>query len=153
MARYTRHNQKEAIILGTPELQAKHTIVPKLRNMWDYHAKVIDGCELDKLLMEGKINPSAHNTLDRFAAILHRSGFLKSHSIDWANPGGQIDPSLSAAKKSQSVLKMVKIMEYLDRKAGRQARMSVVNMIILDQHSDLIHVNAVVSALDDYFSS
>jgi hypothetical protein len=144
--------QKETVVLGTPEFQTKYTIVPKLRNLWDYHAKVIDGSELDRLLIEEIVTPSQHNTLERFAAILNRAGYARYSSIDLSG-SGHFDPSHAAEKKSKSMLRIVKILEYVDKKAGKKARMDMVNMLTVDskvQSTD--HIKSVVNALEIYFS-
>lgn len=154
MKKVTQHTAKEPIILGTQEFQAKYTIVPKLRNLWDYHAKVMDGCELDSMLLVNKITTPQYNTLGRFAAILHRAGYATIKSVDLSSPGGQIDQSRAADKKSKQMMRLVKMMTYLDNNAGKRERLNVINMIILDTPiKDINHLNKMVVALDEYFSS
>lgn len=122
--------------------------------MWDYHAQVMDGCELDSMLLNNIITTPQYNTLGRFAAILHRAGYATIKSVDLSSPGGQIDQSRAADKKSKQMMRLVKLMTYLDDNAGRQARLVVINMIILDTPiKDIKHLNKMVISLDGYFSS
>ncbi len=135
------------------EFQKKYTIVPKLRNLWDYHAKVMDGCELDSMLTTKKINITQHNTLERFAAILYRAGYGKISSVNLMSSGGQSDHSYAADKKSKKIMRLVKMMDYLDRNIGRSPRNDVINMIIMDTPiNDIKNVTKMVNALDDYFT-
>ncbi len=153
MAKKNTPPTRKAIYLGTPELQNRYTIVPKLRNLWEYHAKVIDGCELDSMLIEGKINHSQHNTLERFSAILHRAGYAKIGSVDLSNASVKLDPSYVADKKSKAMMRIVKMMNYIEKEAGRVPRLSVINMIVTDTPiQDIKHLHKVVNALENYFS-
>jgi len=145
---------KEPIILGTQEFQTKYTIVPKLRDLWNYHAQVMDGCELDSMLLSNTISTTDYNTLGRFAAILHRAGYATIKSVDLSSAGGQIDQSRAADKKSKQMMRLVKMMNYLDDNAGKVARLNVINMIILDVPiQNMKHLTRMVYVLDEYFSS
>ncbi len=113
----------------------------------------MDGCELDSMLLINMITTPQYNTLGRFAAILHRSGYATIKGVDLSSPGGQVDQSRAADKKSRQMMRLVKMMTYLDDNAGRQARRVVINMIILDTPiKDINYLNKMVKALDEYFS-
>ena len=67
---------------GTKELARHFTIVPKLSDPTTFTGKVMDGSEIDTLLLHDVITTMQHSTLCTLAKRLHGFGFVGLKSPD-----------------------------------------------------------------------
>lgn len=124
--------KKEAIDIGTSELSHHFTIVPKLtRGSYGLNGRVMDETEIDRLLLEERINPNEHSTLEAFLNKLHRVGFVGLKSPSYDSPI-HADPSVIGDKRANSVLGITKLIKKLDASIGRTRRMALVNLVVMD---------------------
>lgn len=140
--------------MGTPELARRLTVVPKLVNPTTYAGKVIDGSEIDRLLMADAITPAQHATLGLLAKKLHGYGFYALKSPDYASRV-HADATAVAEKKAESLRGAVHLIEKMDRHKdiGRYRRKKLINLVLLDApYEEVEELQTAVFALDNLFS-
>lgn len=147
-------SKPDPVDLGTVELQSKHRIVPRLRGKFEYHAKVLDSSEIDRMLMLQLLTPTEHDTLERFHEALRKGGFMKIRSIDWTDPIVQSDPSHIADRHAHALIMVVKMLKYLDEKTNSSFRKQLVDLVLLDQPliASKGDLRRGVRAIDKFFS-
>ena len=152
-----RRRKTDAMDMGTPELARKFTVVPKLSSPTETSMKVLDGNEIDRLLLHDLITPAQHGTLNNLARRLHSFGFIGLKSPDYASRI-HADAELVADKKAETIRGAVSLIKKMDGhpSIGRGRREKLVNMVVHDapwgklrhQVEDLHHC---IRALDDIF--
>lgn len=145
-------SKKEAIDFGTPERQSKATIVPCLYSRsYDYHARVMDGTEIDRMLMRGGITPNEHNTLERFSEELRRAGYLSIRSIDLSDPIQSSDPSHLADRKAGKLVRVVMLIRAIDQAVSRKERDALIDLCLMDREVKIPSLFKAVRAIDNFF--
>lgn len=118
---------------GTTELSKRFKIVPKLtRGSYGLNGKVMDETEIDRLLLEDRIDPNEHSTLEMFLARLHKIGYIGLKSPSYDSPI-HADPSGVGDKKANAVRGIIKLMAGLDRSVGNEKRRALINLVTQDE--------------------
>jgi hypothetical protein len=136
---------------GTPELARRFSVIPKLSLSNGYSGRVVDDTEIDRLLVRDEINSLQHSLLVALLKLLRDASFggLKSpdlNSVFAADPVGMAD------RKAKAVYKMVNFTKALDRRAGRPARIALINLVLLDVPWDCpTSLADAILALQDIF--
>ncbi len=115
---------KEPRDYGTPELARQFTVVPKLSGPTITTMKVVDDCEIDRLLLRDEITANEHGTLEGFMRRLHKMGFVGIRSPNYESPI-HADPSLVGDKRAASVRGMVRIFKRLNDRIGQSRRQAL----------------------------
>lgn len=124
--------KKETVDIGTSEISERLTVVPKLtRGQYGFNAKVVDETEIDRLLLEDIITTDHHSTLENFLGRLHRVGFVGLKSPAYDSPV-HADPSVVGDKKAHAIRGVVKLFAKMDSAMGKERRISLVNLVLLD---------------------
>lgn len=144
---------------GTKELSRHFRIVPKLTDPSTMAGRVMDGDEVDRLLLIDAIDTMQHATLRTLQKRLHGFGFVGMRSPDYSSPI-HADATAVGDKKAETIRGAVHLFERLDKHPhiGMHRRKKVVNLVIQDapwgdkrhQYEELHHV---IRALDDIFIS
>lgn len=147
---------KRVVDFGTAERQDHGTIVPALYrdgSSYDYHAKVMDATQIDRLLMDGKITPNQHNTLERFSEELRKAGFMSIRTIDLSDPIQSSDPAHIADRKAAKLVKIVLIFKELEKVLTHKERDLLVDMCLTDRSPEgfLPLIGKAVKVIDDFF--
>lgn len=146
--------ETQPLDMGTPQLQRRFTVVPKYSDPTTLTAKILDGSEVDRLLLKDAIDPVQHGTLNTLTKKMHAFGFigLKSPSYDGAI---HADPAQVSAKKAELMRGAVSLIDRMDRhpKIGRALRTRLINLALYDKPwgSDLVNLTEAVKGLDDLF--
>ena len=136
---------------GTPELARRFSVVPKLSLSNGYSGKVVDDTEIDRLLVRDEINSLQHSLLVALLKLLRDASFggLKSPDL---NSVYAADPVGMAERKAKAVHRMVNFTKALDYRAGRPARIALINLVLLDIPWDCpTSLDAAILALQDIF--
>lgn len=139
---------------GTPEMARRFTMVPRLSDPTTTTMKVIDGTELDKLLMLDVITTTQHATMLTLEKRLHGYGFMGVKSPDYSSPI-HADAGAVSDKKAEKLRGAVHLVEKMDRHKdiGRHRRKKLVNLVLLDAPwgQKLDDLQVCIRALDDIF--
>lgn len=141
----------KAVDFGTPELARRFTVVPKLtRGLYGYNGKVVDGSEIDRLLLRDWITVNQHATLEGLLRRLHKASFVGVKSPTYDSPV-QADPATVGDRRAHALRSMVKIFRRLDDKAGAEKRKALVDLVLLDVpwNGDKASLQEAVKHLDD----
>jgi hypothetical protein len=150
-----RRETKGVIDMGTPELSRRFTVVPRLSDPTTLAGKILDGSEVDKLLLHDVITPAEHGTLGTLLKKLHAFGFigLKSPSYDGAI---HADPAQVSAKKAELMRGAVSLFARMDRHRfiGPVTRKRLINLALYDAPwtSPAVALKQAVRGLDEIFS-
>lgn len=147
--------QRDAIDFGTPEMARRFTIVPRLSSPTTMTGKVIDGDEIDRMLLRDEIKPAQHGTLTMLAKRLHSYGYVALKSPDYSSRI-HADAEAVADKKSEIIRGAVNLIKKMDDHPaiGKYRRMKLISLVLEDakwgdkrnQLEDLWHC---IRALDD----
>lgn len=149
-----RSKNIQPIDMGTQELHRRFTVVPKYSDPTTLSGKVLDGNEVDKLLLHDQIDPVQHGTLNTLHKKMHAFGFigLKSPSYDGAV---HADPAAVTAKKAELMRGAVSLMARMDRhpRIGIHLRKRLVNLVLYDTPWgwDYDKLHDACRGLDDVF--
>lgn len=150
-----RKTQIEAADFGTPQLARHFTVVPKLVDNNTRAGRVLDGTEVDAMLLHDLIDPAQHSTLTLFARKLQSYGFSGIKSPDYS---GRIhaDPTLVSERKAEALRGAVQMIEKLDRHPhiGKYRRKKLVNLVTEDApwgklRHQIEELHHCIRALDD----
>lgn len=137
---------------GTPEMARHFNIVPRLSSPTTTTMKVLDGNEIDRLLLVDAINPSQHATLTTLANKLLACGFSALRSPDYSSPIFS-DPSVVADKKANTIRGAVSIIKRMDNHSliGKYRRKQTVNLVIQDApwKGQMEELHAIIRALEE----
>src|SRR6478736_2700458 len=125
---------RDAMDAGTPQMARHFTVVPKLVSPTETTMKVLDGGEIDRLLLHDVINPNHHGTLSMLAKRLYAYGFSGMRSPDYASPPTHLDPELVSAKKAETIRGAVALIKKMDGHPHiqRHRRVKLVNLVLYD---------------------
>ena len=142
---------------GTPEMARHFSIVPKLSDPTTLTGKVMDGDEIDRLLMQDVISPAEHGTLRSFEKKLHGFGFVSLKSPDYSSPI-HADATAVADRKADTIRGAVHLFSKMDKHPdiGPHRRKKLVNMALMDApwgklRHQIEELHATVEALNDVF--
>jgi hypothetical protein len=96
-----------------------------------FSGKVVDECEIDRLLFEDKITANEHSTLNVLLRKLMKANFVGMRSPSLEAPI-QSDPSIIADKKANLIRSVNRMIESIDQKIGRPKRIALVNLVLMD---------------------
>lgn len=152
-----RRPSSSAIDMGTPEMARRFTIVPKLSDPTTLTGKVLDGSEVDRLLLVDAIDPAQHATLNMLAKRLHGYGFSGMKSPDYSSRV-HADATLVADKKAESLRGAVHLIDKMDKHPhiGAFRRKKLVNLVLQEApwgslRHQIEELQYCVRALDDIF--
>lgn len=142
---------------GTKEMARHFTIVPKLSDPTTFTGKVMDGTEIDTLLLNDVINTMQHATLSTLAKRLHGFGFVGLKSPDYSSRIFA-DATAVSEKKAETIRGAVSLFQKLDLHPhiGSHRRKKLVNLVLEDVpwgklRHQMEELHACISALDDVF--
>lgn len=142
---------------GTPELARHFKIVPKLSDPTTLTMKVMDGSEIDRLLMHDVIDPAQHSTLAMLAKRLHGYGFVGLKSPDYSSRIFA-DATAVAEKKAESLRGAVHLIDKMDKHPhiGSFRRKKLVNLVLQEApwgklRHQIEELHHCIRALDDIF--
>lgn len=142
---------------GTPEMARRFTMVPRLSDPTTTTMKVIDGTELDKLLMHDAITTTQHATLMTLEKRLHGYGFMGVKSPDYSSPI-HADAGAVSDKKAEKLRGAVHLVGKMDKHPhiGAHRRKKLVNLVLLDApwgklRHQIEELHHCIRALDDIF--
>jgi len=154
MARRRKYETvREAMDPGTPEMARQFTCVPKMIDNNTKAIRVLDGTEIDKLLLEDLINITQHSTLNLFAQKLVSFGMLSLKSPSF-EPKVSADASIVSDKKAEALRGAVKLFRRLDETIGSYKRKKLVNLALQDApwgslRHQIEDLHFCIRALDD----
>lgn len=146
------------IDMGTSEMARRFTIVPTYTSHTDRASRVMDGTEVDRMLLNDQLSINQHATLNLLARKMNSFGMGSIKSPDYS---GRIhsDATLIAEHKAQALRGAVHLIDKLDRHphVGKYRRKRLINLVMEDgKWGDLRHqleeLWACVSVLDDLFT-
>jgi hypothetical protein len=156
--RMPKKTNKPAADFGTPQLARHFTIVPKLSDPTTLTGKIMDGGEIDRLLLHDVISANQHGTLTMLAKRLYSYGFSGMRSPDYASPPTHLDPELVSAKKAEVIRGAVSLIKKMDNHPYIQQhrRMKLINLVLYDAawgrlRHQIEDLHACCQALDDIF--
>lgn len=155
MARRRKY-QASGMDMGTPEMARQFKIVPRLTDPSTMAGRVLDGTEIDKLLLSDAIDTFQHATLQTFAKRLHGFGFVGLKSPDYSSPISA-DATAVSDKKADTIRGAVHLFEKMDRHPdiGAYRRKRLINLVLQDapwgDQKDELH--AAIRALDFVFTA
>lgn len=119
---------------GTAELAKRHrTRVEFTGKGYAVRVRVLDGCEIDRLLHTGRLTQIEHNLAEKFMGLAHRGGLIALKATQLGLPGGgNKDPQPISQHKAMAQRRMNRIINWLDRKVGREARSLLWNVVVED---------------------
>ena len=137
---------------------ARHfSIVPKLTDPTTLSMKVMDGSEIDTLLLHDVISTMQHATLSTLAKRLHGYGFVGLKSPDYTSPVFS-DQSIVSDNKAQTIRGAVHLFDKMDKHPhiGKFRRKKLVHLVLQDApwgkfRHQVEELHAVINALDDIF--
>lgn len=152
-----RRPPPSSIDFGTPQMARHFTIVPKLSDPTTLAGKVMDGSEIDRLLLVDAIDPAQHATLSMLAKRLHGYGFMGMKSPDYSSPI-HADATAVADKKAESLRGAVHLISKMDKHPhiGAFRRKKLVNLVLQEApwgklRHQIEELHSCVRALDDIF--
>ena len=158
MARRRKY-QTSGTDFGTKEMARHFTIVPKLTDPSTMAGRVLDGTEIDRLLMQEVIDTFQHATLQTLAKRLHGFGFVALKSPDYSSPI-HADATAVSDKKADMIRGAVHLIDKMDRHPdiGAFRRKKMINLVLQDApwskkllRHQIEELRACVRALDDIF--
>jgi len=121
--------------------------------------KIMDGSEVDRMLMNDSITAAEHGTLMVLTRRLQKFGFMGLRSPAYDSPV-HADPELVADKKATVIRGAVSLIDRMDKHPaiGKARRQKLINLVLEDvpwgklrhQIEDVRHC---IRALDDLFLS
>ena len=154
MARKRKYETvREAMDPGTPAMARHFTCVPKMIDNNTRAMRVLDGTEIDKLLLDDVINITQHSTLNLFAQKLAGFGMLSLKSPSF-EAKVQADASIVSDKKAEALRGAVKLFKRLDDTIGPYKRKKLVNLALQDApwgalRHQIEDLHFCIRALDD----
>lgn len=149
--------QPSTIDMGTSEMARQFKIVPTYTSHTDRASRVMDGTEVDRMLLNDQLNINQHATLNLLARKMNSYGMGSIKSPDYA---GRImsDPQLVSERKAQALRGAVHLIDKLDKHphVGKFRRKKLINLVMEDGEwghlrHQLEELWACVSVLDDIF--
>lgn len=146
-------NIRQSMDAGTIEMSRRFTIVPKLAGPNTLTMKVMDGDEIDRMLLKDAINPMQHATLQTLGKRLHRYGMVGLRSPDYASPPSHLDPEQVSERKATLIRGAVKLISSMDdhQTIGRVNREALINLVLHGSPWGRGDLHACILALDDIF--
>ncbi len=143
---------------GTPAMHRKFSIVPKLSDATTMAMRVLDGSEIDRLLMVDAIDTVQHATLAMLAKRLQGYGYSSLRSPDYASRI-HADATAVAEKKAESLRGAVHLIGKMDAHIdiGAHRRKKLINLVLQDVpwgklRHQIEELHACIRALDDIFT-
>lgn len=134
--------------IGTPELSRRRKVLPRTQAGagYNYDLYVVDGSEIDRLLLAGKIDTVQHSTLNSFTIKLHRANMLgpKAPALEKRSSS---DPAWVAGKAAEEMATITRIIRSLDREIGDGPRRAIVDLCMMDKPPQGIDLAAAIAAL------
>lgn len=128
-----KKHRSGTVDFGTTEMAQRLRVVPALtRGDFGYNGKVVDETEIDRLLLEDRITPSDHSSLERLLRILLKANFNPLRSPVYEAPVSA-DPSLVGDRRANQIRAVASLFARLDQDMGRIARVNLVNLVLMDQ--------------------
>lgn len=90
--------------------------------------RVVDGTEIDRLLLKNKINLQEHIVAHKVAGDLHRANFSKMSSSKMEPVSHSHDPH--GALLTDKMIEVGKLFKYLDKNLGVKARNMITNILL-----------------------
>lgn len=158
MSKRRKYQQHEAMDMGTAQMAKHFTIVPKLTDPTTLAGRIMDGTEIDKLLLNDVIDTMQHATLQTLAKKLHGFGFVGLKSPDYSSPI-HADATAVSDKKANAIRGAVHLFDKMDKHPdiGMYRRKKLVNMALQDApwstkrllRHQIEELHACCRALDD----
>lgn len=152
-----KYSPKQGMDTGSPMLARKFTVVPKLASPTVLTMKILDGTEVDKMLMNDEITPTQHGTLNTLARRLREYGYDDLRSPNYEGVASS-DPELVAEKKAEKIRGAVALLDKMDKhhQIGRYRRKKLVNLALVDapwgdKKAQVEDLKICIAALDDIF--
>lgn len=120
---------RQPLDLGTPELHKHRKALPEMASDGPYfRLRIMDGCEMDRLLMAERISADEYCTLERLASDLFRACLtgLRAQSYEPHVSGGD-NQNLSESAATKRV-RVNEIICHLDSEVGERIRKLVVGV-------------------------
>jgi len=118
--------------MGNTHLAKRLKVVPVHRSKFEYHGKVVDETEIDRLLLVDAITPSDHSILENFMRLLLKANFVGIRSPVYEAPVSA-DPSIVGDRRANQIRAVVSLFRKLDERIGKEKRMCLVNLVLLDR--------------------
>jgi hypothetical protein len=91
----------------------------------------MDETAIDRLLLADRITSSEHAALEGLMQRLHKANFVGIKSPAYDAPLS-IDPSAVGDRRANQIRAAVKLFAGLDRTLGREKRVALVNLVLMD---------------------
>jgi hypothetical protein len=150
-----RKKDFSAADFGTPEMGRQFRIVPKLTDNTTMAGRVLDGDEVDKLLLVDAITTVQHATLRTLQKKLLAFGFATLRSPDYSSPI-HADATAVADKKANTIRGAVHLFSRMDKHPhiGKHRRKKLVNLVMEDApwgklRHQMEELHAIIRALEE----
>lgn len=150
-----RKKDFSAADFGTPEMGRQFRIVPKLTDNTTMAGRVLDGDEVDKLLLVDAITTVQHATLRTLQKKLLAFGFATLRSPDYSSPIFS-DATAVADKKANTIRGAVHLFSRMDKHPhiGKHRRKKLVNLVMEDApwgklRHQMEELHAIIRAVED----
>lgn len=145
----------QAMDAGSPMMGRRFTVVPKLVSLNETAMKVLDGDEVDKLLLVDAITTVQHATLRTLQKKLLAFGFATLRSPDYSSPI-HADATAVADKKANTIRGAVHLFSRMDKHPhiGKHRRKKLVSLVMEDApwgklRHQMEELHAIIRALEE----
>lgn len=123
---------------GTAELSQRKTVIPRLKggSGYNYNLHVVDGDEIDRLLLVGLIDVPGHSTLNSFKVMLHRSKMLGPATPSFEKRGTSA-PGHISQQVAEALAGVQRVMMMLKKKRGGDAANLIMNICLDAPHKEV----------------
>lgn len=144
---------KDAMDAGSPMMARHFTIVPKLSSPTTMAMRVLNGSEIDKMLMDDAVTTVEHATLCTLAKKLRDFGYSDLRSPNYESPI-HADASGVGDKKADTIRGAVALIGKMDDAMGRFNRKKLINLALYDapwgNNADAL--KTCIRAMDNIFN-
>lgn len=141
---------------GTPQMARHFKIVPRLTDNVTRAMRVLDGTEIDAMLLRDEITTMQHSTLNLLAQKMHGYGFINLKSPDFSSRV-HADATVISDRKAEALRGAVKLFRKMDDHMGRHRRIKMINLVMMDKpwgrlRHQLDDLHYSIRQLDDIFT-
>lgn len=141
--------RRDPVDTGTVELSARHVVRPERKNNGATYVRVMDGNNLDKLLLGGDLSPEEHSILTGFQVDLHRANLLGPQASTW---DARVSTSLFTLTSSEAEhrLKVNKCLDFIRVRNGREVMVAVLDLCLSDNAQDTSLLRTACSTIQRF---
>lgn len=135
--------------MGNARLARHHRIRPMIVN-GETRIRNLDATEIDRMLVDGKLNPDEHGALSRLQDDLHRAHMVGPRAQNYERPFGTGYAPEVTERDADALHRVSQAVDFLTKKAGRYVCDMLLSLCMVDRMIARVDLPSVRAAADAF---